>query len=163
MTGNKKLRGGFASTALWGLSVLTLVFVFALTGCDKDDDSGGGNSIVSDYQGEWEGWSGTPSGTLKVGKDTIEVGDKTITGVKTSGGDDVVYSGTKLGTWTYVYKGSTKIGIAYILSYEGSTSKYIALGQTYATVIKAALDVLGVNADISDVQDDDITGLATKS
>jgi hypothetical protein len=41
MTGNKKLRGGFASTALWGLSILTLVFGFALAGCDKDDDSSG--------------------------------------------------------------------------------------------------------------------------
>jgi len=92
-------------------------------------------------------------GTLKKGE--IEYSDcsvsaDTITGkpaaegdliedVRTSGGGSLSGPGIT-GSWTYVYQGSTKIGIAYTWSSSSSTLTGICLGKTAASNAKTYLE-----------------------
>jgi hypothetical protein len=165
----RKGKGGFALVrgfgksgrsggvlTLAGLFIMAMALVFGFAACETDEDEG--DPVASEFQGDYTGYkTGSSTSTaVTVGADSIKVGDNTLTGVSTSGGESD--SGTESGasysnSWAYVWHDGDKVGIvcASTQSYDGSswTSRALGLGPTGAPSV-ATLNGLG-DVDVSDV------------
>jgi len=117
---------------LFGIIALTAIIGFGITACGEEDDDPPATTkeVASQYRftnGEWikcfdfnigaGSFDYEENGTVTVTANTITFSaDDNLNGVYTEGGGNFNVT-SKTGTWTYLYNGSGKIGVA--LAYSG--------------------------------------------
>jgi hypothetical protein len=133
---------------------------------------GGGGGTLADYAGTYTGsWSHGSSYANTGSSFTLNATAGTITGTASSGsnlnitsvtvsGGGALVGGPTAGKWTYVYTGTTKIGIAYMIA----PSAYLNFGQSGSNTLKTNLSNAGYNVSAIDTSDmsTDYTGFGTR-
>jgi hypothetical protein len=142
------MKKSFVFAALFALASIGLVFV----GCNN---GGGAAPVVppaggalADYaatydSGSWS-YNGSSGTSLTLGTDGTITGTKTsgsanlsITGVTVSGGGTITaYAGTLSGKYSYLYEGTNKIGLVYLTTSGGLTTRNLVLGKTQVDAAK---------------------------
>ena len=138
-----------------GVVLTGALIALMCAGCDlnKEEEK---PPVASDYRVTYSGagtYSGNPITDLKLGSSSITIGSEKIAKVKTSGGGSTKLSGISTGKWDYVYVNGVKWGIVVHQIVGGST---IYIGKTGAGAGKLALSVWSVQADITDIPDQNV-------